>query len=43
MLSKGTFAYRRHGSKNSTQHAIAGGLDDAAKVRGDFRIDELAA
>jgi hypothetical protein len=25
------------------QHAVAGGLDDAAVVLGDFRVDELAA
>jgi hypothetical protein len=25
------------------QHAVAGGLDDAAVVLGDFRIEELAA
>src|SRR5689334_1563232 len=25
------------------QHAVPGGLDDAAVVLGDFRIDELAA
>jgi hypothetical protein len=36
-------ANRVDDARKLDQHAVAGGLNDAAMVLGDFRIDELAA
>jgi hypothetical protein len=36
-------AHRIDDARKFHQHAVAGGLDDAAVVRGDLRIDELGA
>ncbi len=43
LLHRDRAAHRIDDAGKLDQHAVAGGLDDAAAVLGDFRIDQLAA
>ena len=42
-LNLGRAAHRIDDARKFHQETVAGGLDDAAAVLGDFRIEELAA